>query len=69
MGFLMKPTTERPAMVDHLKTVGDAAAVTASAASICGLLQPIAAFVASMLSIVWLCIQIHGYFRKKKEAA
>jgi hypothetical protein len=54
-------------MVDHVKTVTDAAAYTAAAASICGLLQPIVAFVASMLSILWLCLQMREYFRKKRE--
>jgi hypothetical protein len=53
-------------MVDHVKTVTDAAAYTAAAASICGLLQPIAAFVASMLSIIWLCLQMRDYLRKKR---
>jgi hypothetical protein len=53
-------------MVDHVKTVTDAAAYTAAAASLCGLLQPIAAFVASMLSIIWLCLQMRDYLRKKR---
>jgi hypothetical protein len=55
-------------MVEHVKTATDAAAVTAAAASLCGLLQPIAAFVASMLSIVWLCIQLRDYWRKKVQS-
>jgi hypothetical protein len=67
----MKPnhSTERPTMVDHLRPVGDAAAYAGAVASICGLLQPIAAFIASLLSILWLCMQIRDYLRKKKEGA
>jgi hypothetical protein len=33
------------------------------------LLQPIAAFIASLLSILWLCMQIRDYLRKKREGA
>lgn len=56
-------------MVDHLKHVGDAAAVTAAGASFLGLLQPILAVIASMMSIAWLAVQFYDRQRKKKEGA
>lgn len=39
-----------------------------SIAAFLGLLQPTVATIASCLSIVWLIIQIHEWYRKKKGA-
>lgn len=52
-------------MIDHVKTATDVTAFGAAFASFCGLLQPVAALIASLLSIFWLCIQIRDYLHKK----
>jgi hypothetical protein len=54
-------------MIDHAKSAADAASITAAFAAFCGLLQPIAALVASLLSILWLSIQLRDYVRRKHQ--
>jgi hypothetical protein len=56
-------------MADHIKTATDVTAFGAAFASFCGLFQPVVAMIASLLSILWLCIQIRDYCRKHKGGA
>jgi hypothetical protein len=54
-------------MDQHIRHFLDALAAGGALASFFGLLQPILAFVASSLSIIWLCVQL--YDRRQRKLA
>lgn len=51
--------------MDHVKSAVDATAIGMSFSAFIGLMQPLAALIASLLSIVWLCIQIRTYLKNR----
>jgi hypothetical protein len=55
----------RARMYSHIRHFLDASALSASLLSVLGFLQPIAAFIATVLSICWVCVQFHDRRQRK----